>query len=324
MFKATNVQIGTYKQLGKDVGVVAAVNSDSNMNVSVYLSERDKYKTEFNSWSKKTAQSTLEMCRVVYEAKKELGSQDFLKFCNEIGRKGEDATVRKYLKIGEKYDKFYQYAELLPNSWTSIYEITQLPSETFEALVATENSLANMTGDQLKQLMGKKTEEKSKTSAASAVAPKTTAPTTPVLTTITPANAVPQTAQEAHEDINAASSKTELSSTATASSDAIQNDSSVSVSESTDEVSDDKSIQSAHEFAKQATSTMLERVATNATTTVEVEAEAEQIFEPYEVTIRFNSKPSDIAAAELVESLLTIKSKYRLDFEFVQQNDFAM
>ena len=102
MFKATNVQIGTYKKLGKDVGAVAAVNSDSNMNVSVYLSERDKYKTEFNSWSKKTAQSTLEMCRVVYEAKKELGSQDFLKFCNEIGRKGEDATVRKYLKIGEK------------------------------------------------------------------------------------------------------------------------------------------------------------------------------------------------------------------------------
>ncbi|PVE08354.1 hypothetical protein [Limnohabitans sp. Rim28] len=318
MFKATNVQIGTYKQLGKDVGVVAAVNSDSNMNVSVYLSERDKYKTEFNSWSKKTAQSTLEMCRVVFDAKKELGSQDFLKFCNEIGRKGEDATVRKYLKIGEKYDKFYQYAELLPNSWTSIYEITQLPSETFEALVATENSLANITGDQLKQLMGKKTEDKSKTSAASAVAPKTTAPTTPVLTTITPANAVPQTAQttqEAHEDINAASSKTELSSTATASSDAIQNDSSESVKESTDEVNEVKSSQSTHEFAKQATSTMLERVAATAMTTVEFEAE--EVFEPYEITIRFNKMPSDEAKFELAEYVYKVKNKYRLDIEIV-------
>jgi predicted Zn-dependent protease with MMP-like domain len=85
------------------------------------MSERDKYKTEFNAWSKKTAQSTLEMCRVVYEAKRELESQDFLKFCNEIGRKGEDATARKFLKIGEKYDQFYQYAELLPNSWKSIH-----------------------------------------------------------------------------------------------------------------------------------------------------------------------------------------------------------
>ena len=67
---------------------------------------------------------------------------------------------------------------------------------------------------------------------------------------------------------------------------------------------------------------MLERVAATATTTVEVEVDED--FEPYEIAIRFNSKPSDIAAAELVESLLTIKSKYRLDFEFVQQNDFAI
>ena len=316
MFKVANVQSGTDKQLGKDVGIVAAVNSDSNINVSVYLSERDKYKTEFNSWSKKTAQSTLKMCRVVYEAKKELASQDFLKFCNEIGRKGEDATVRKYLKIGEKYDKFYQYAELLPNSWTSIYEITQLSSDVFEALVTTENSLANMTGDQLKQLMGKKTEDKSKTSAASAVAPKTTAPTTPVLTTITPANAVPQTAQttqEAHEDINAASSMTELSSTATASSDAIQNDSSESVSESTDEVSDDKSVQSAHKLAKQATSTMLERVAATASTTVDVKPTT--VMPTYEVVIRFNAIPNDDSWFDLTEEIENLIDKYKFDVE---------
>lgn len=84
------------------------------------MSERDKYVSEFNQWSKKTAQMILEMGRVVYEAKKELGSQDFLKFCNAINRKGEDATVRKYLAIGSKYAQFFQYANLLPNAWTSI------------------------------------------------------------------------------------------------------------------------------------------------------------------------------------------------------------
>ena len=314
MVKVLDVQNGTYKQLGKEVGIVAAVNSDSNINVSVYLSERDKYKTEFNSWSKKTAQSTLEMCRVVYEAKKELGSQDFLKFCNEIGRKGEDATVRKYLKIGEKYDKFYQYAELLPNSWTSIYEITQLPSETFEALVTTEHSLANMTGDQLKQLMGKKTEDKSKTSAASAVVPTTLAPQTA------------QNTQEAHEDVNAASNTTEQSATATATSDAKQTDSVEpsrdAAASSAETTSDEPCSDSDRQFAQQATSTMLERVAANASNHVEVEANDE--FEPYEIAIRFNSKPSDDAVAVLVESLLTIKSKYRLDFEFVQQSTYSM
>lgn len=309
-----HVQNGTYKHLGKDVGIVAAVNSDSNINVSVYLSERDKYKTEFNSWSKKTAQSTLEMCRVVYEAKNELESQDFLKFCNEIGRKGEDATVRKYLKIGEKYDKFYQYAELLPNSWTSIYEITQLPSETFEALVATDHSLANMTGDQLKQLMGKKTEDKSKSSSASATAPTTLAPQ------------IVQNTQEAHKEVNAASNTTEQSATATATSDAKQTDSVEpsrdAAASSAETTSDEPCSDSDRQFAQQATSTMLERVAANASNHVEVEANDE--FEPYEIAIRFNSKPSDDAVAVLVESLLTIKSKYRLDFEFVQQSTYSM
>lgn len=309
MIKVTDVQNGTYKKLGKEVGIVAAVNSDSNINVSVYLSERDKYKTEFNSWSKKTAQSTLEMCRVVFEAKKELESQDFLKFCNEIGRKGEDATVRKYLKIGEKYDQFYQYAELLPNSWTSIYEITQLPSETFEALVATEHSLANMTGDQLKQLMGKKTEDKSKSTAENAAAPTSAAPQTA------------QNTQEAHEDVNAASNTTEQSATATATSDAKQTDSVESsadaVAASAETTSDEPSSDSDRQFAQQATSSMLERVAATASTHVEVDADED--FEPYEITIRFNKMPSDEAKRELAEYVYKVKNKYRLDIEVVNK-----
>lgn len=305
MVKVMDVQNGTYKQLGKDVGIVAAVNSDSNINVSVYMSERDKYKTEFNSWSKKTAQSTLEMCRVVYEAKKVLGSQDFLKFCNEIGRKGEDATVRKYLKIGEKYDKFYQYAELLPNSWTSIYEITQLPSETFEALVATENSLANMTGDQLKLLMGKKTEDKSKSSAASAAAPTTAAPQ------------IAQNTSQQTEIADESLSQSDVSEAAVASSDAIQSDLSESVSETSDATNDDFSSESDRELAQQATSSMLERVAATASTHVEVDADED--FEPYEITIRFNKMPSDEAKRELAEYVYKVKNKYRLDIEVVNK-----
>lgn len=305
MIKVADVQNGTYKKLGKDIGIAAAVSSDSHINVSVYLSERDKYKTEFNSWSKKTAQSTLEMCRVVFEAKKELGSQDFLKFCNEIGRKGEDATVRKYLKIGEKYDQFYQYAELLPNSWTSIYEITQLPSETFEALVATENSLANMTGDQLKLLMGKKTEDKSKSSAASAAAPTTAAPQ------------IAQNTSQQTEIADESLSQSDVSEAAVASSDAIQSDLSESVSETSDATNDDFSSESDRELAQQATSSMLERVAATASTHVEVDADED--FEPYEITIRFNKMPSDEAKRELAEYVYKVKNKYRLDIEVVNK-----
>ena len=69
-----DVQSGTDESLNSEFALEAAANSSSKFNVTVYMSERDKYKTEFNAWSKKTAQSTLEMCRVVYEAKRELES----------------------------------------------------------------------------------------------------------------------------------------------------------------------------------------------------------------------------------------------------------
>lgn len=317
MINEADVQNGTYKKLGKDVGIVAAVKSDTAVNVTVHLSEREKFASEFNTWSKKTAQSTLEMCRVVFEAKTELQSQDFLKFCNAIGRKGEDATVRKYLRIGEKYDKFYQYANLLPNSWTSIYEITQLPSDIFEALVTTENSMANMTGTQIKELMGKGTEDKSKAATTNAAATSDAATSDKSFATST----------EVSEDDKAANSTTFVSEAVAASSDASEAESSVLIADetkvSTDQTDGVSSNESDREFAKQATSTMLQQAVTAAASTT-VEVEDDEAFEPYEITIRFNSKPSDVAVAALVESLLTIKSKHRLDFECVQQKSFVM
>jgi hypothetical protein len=328
MVNTSNVQNGTNVVVGLDVGTVASVSSDSSVNVTASVSKHDKYKIEFNAWSKKTAQSTLEMCRVVYEAKKELVSQDFLKFCLEIGRKGEDATVRKYLKIGEKYDQFYQYAELLPNSWTSIYEITQLPSETFEALIATENSLAYKTGDEIKLLMGKKTEDKSKSAdkteanVAIAAAPQNATTTASSATT---SDVTAQNSSQASVGMVESSSNTKSVGTAVASTDANQNELSKSDVESTTVSANATSLEpssaSDHQFAQQATNMMLKRVVATASTHVDVKAE--ENFVPYEITIRFNSKPSDIAIEELVESIVTIKSKYRLDFDFVQQNAFA-
>lgn len=290
-----DVQNGTYAKLGNEVGIVAAINN-SNVNVTYYMSERDKYKAEFNQWSKKTAQASLEMGRVVYEAKKELESQDFLKFCNEIGRKGEDATVRKFLKIGEKYDNFYKYADLLPNSWTSIYEITQLPSDVFEALVATDNSMANMTGEQIKSLMGKKAEDKSTDTQTA------------------------QTAKVATDDVGVTVSLSATSDVVTATSDETMTDAIESVTDSVsviaDNPSNDVQSDSNREFAKHATDTMLERVTATASAYVDVQ----EPFEPYELVLRLNEKPSDDAVHALVEAIHQIKSKYRLNLEISQSN----
>jgi hypothetical protein len=109
------------------LGRIRVIETESGLVIKHHITDCEQFVYEFSAFAVKTAQATLEMCRVVYNAKQALESHDFLNFCNDIGRKGEDSTVRKYLKIGEKYDQFYQYAELLPNSWTSIYEIVDSP-----------------------------------------------------------------------------------------------------------------------------------------------------------------------------------------------------
>jgi hypothetical protein len=284
MFDEKNVQNGTYKKLGKEVGIVAAVNSDLKVNVSVYLSERDKYKTEFNAWSKKTAQSTLEMCRVVFEAKQNLSKDDFKIFANDVSSR---TTVTKYLAIGEKYEQFYQYANLLPNAWTSIYEITQLPSEMFVALVTTENSMVNMTGAQIKKLMGKGTEDNSKAAAATAA----------VTSEAQTADQSSKTTSDASED-DAASSSTDATEVATASSDA-------------------SSSESDRAFAKQATSTMLEQAVSAAASTT-VNAFPQVPLMPYEVLIRFNTIPTDDTWFDLVEEIENLIEKYNFDVDVIE------
>ena len=76
-----------------------------------------------------------------------------MSFLNDIGHKSETSTIRKYLAIGEKYDKLIQYSDLLPNSWTSIYTLTQLSSETFDSLAMTDTDMSVMNGKQIKSLI---------------------------------------------------------------------------------------------------------------------------------------------------------------------------
>jgi hypothetical protein len=120
--------------------------------ITHHITARERFFSEYSKFAVKTAQSTVEMCRVVYEAKKSLQKSEYDSFLLDIGRKTEDSTIRKYLAVGERYDDLIAYTNLLPASWTSIYEITQLPAESFMAMVTLGESMANLTGAQLKRL----------------------------------------------------------------------------------------------------------------------------------------------------------------------------
>ena len=315
-----NVQNGTnmthdsnasMSDIEQGLGQIRVLKTNDGLVVRHFVSAHERFFSEYSKFAVKTAQASLEMCRVVYEAKKELANQDFLKFCNEIGRKGEDSTVRKYLKIGEKYDQFYQYSELLPNSWTSIYEITQLPSDVFEALVATDNSMANMTGDQIKLLKGNDSSTKPSTPDSSSV--PLTMPSTNVkksASRITNESEQSVDSDSTDTTVDAADGAFAAHKTVSATCDAVSTD---------DEVAD---ISSDNEFAQQATSSLLERVSQNANLTVKTDdQDVVDKDEPYELIIRFNSRPSDNAAHAIVDALLSVFSKHRVDAKVIRANE---
>lgn len=273
-----------------------------------FQSPREQYVNEYTHFAVKTAQSTIEMCRVVYEAKSTLAQEDYKSFCADIGHKSEDSTVRKYLAIGAAYDRLVQRANLLPNSWTSIYLITQLPSETFEALAITGNSMANMNGSQIKALIdsSKKTTDDSKKIDADVCAStdKTQcASDAPSVST----DVTEQSSQEA----DVSDSTPSLQSTSTNESDRTDSSAmSSSVSASVADTETDESIENTDDARiKQAAFTKNTRLVDV------VQSTDDDKIEPYELVLSFNARPIDAAISELVESLLRIKTKYRLDFE---------
>ena len=144
---------GTNEEFDSNIGQIRVIATDGGLVIKHHVTERERLYSEYSNFAVKTAQSTVEMCRVVFEAKKGLSSSEYSEFLNDIGHKSETSTIRKYLAIGEQYDKLIQCTNLLPNSWTSIYTITQFGADTFDALAATDTDMSKMSGKEIKTLL---------------------------------------------------------------------------------------------------------------------------------------------------------------------------
>ena len=77
-------------------------------------------------------------------------------------------------------------------------------------------------------------------------------------------------------------------------------------------------------FAQQATSSLLERVSQNANLTVEADDQDvvdEDSDQPYDIVIKFNSRPSDTAIHAIVDALLSVFRKHNVDAEVVSAKE---
>ena len=300
------VQNGTNEVTNQDIGRIRVIETESGIEVKYHITDRERFFSQYSLFAIKTAQSTVEMCRVVLAAKEELSREEFLEFCTDIGHKGEDSTIRKYLAIGAAYERLIQYADKLPNSWTSIYTITQIPSETFNALAQVGESFAKLSGNQIKALVEINTESKKAPSTDVTSSAKTTSE---VVSSETPTASSVEDTDKSLESNSETSS--EVIDAVTARSEEVSADDDSS-NLSTKDNSEEESVSQDTVVKANA---LLERVTTTASTSMKVEDE----FQPYELLLCFNSKPSDEARHYLVDCILTLKSKYRVDIELKSQ-----
>ena len=310
MKKLSKVQNRTDLAANQDIGRIRVIESENCIEVKYHITAREQLVSDYSHFAVKTAQSTVEMCRVVFEAKTQLSKEEFSEFCTDIGHKKEDSTIRKYIAIGAAYERLIQYADKLPNSWTSIYTITQIPSETFNSLAQVGESFAKLSGNQIKALVEINSVSKKSPSTDATSSAKTTVE---VVSSETPTASSNEDAQKSLESNSETNS--EVTDVVTASSDEVSTDEDLS-DRSTNDDSEDESVS---EDAVVKANALLERVTTTASTSMKVEDEVDDEFQPYELLLCFNSMPSDEAKQYLVDCIYTLKSKYRVDIELKSQ-----
>ena len=314
-----NVQNGTNliqgsrasaSDIEQGIGRIRVIETGDGLVMTHFVTARERFYSEYSKFAVKTAQSTVEMCRVVYEAKKSLDKSEYASFLQDIGRKTEDSTIRKYLAIGERYDDLIAYTNLLPSSWTSIYEITQLPAESFMAMVAMGESMANLTGADIKRLKSVNSSDKTVDSTAPSM------PSTTVKKSVAAASSTNDSEQSLDDistdaTVDAPDSAVADHKTVLATPDTICAD-----SDDPDRSSDD-SVASDNEFAQQATSTLIERASQSENLSAEKDdLDVNDDDEPFELFIRFPSKPSVDALYSIVKSVESICYKHRIDVVF--------
>lgn len=123
--------------------------------------EVQKYSQQFLSFAKASTENTIAMCELLNRAKVEFKQKEknnknklFNALCTTIGytKGANDPTIKKFVRIGESAERFKPYIDRLPNSWTTLYEITQLDSDLFDQAI--ENGAINikMIGREVKSL----------------------------------------------------------------------------------------------------------------------------------------------------------------------------
>ncbi|MGV0959636.1 MAG: hypothetical protein ACOYB1_07320 [Limnohabitans sp.] len=64
-------------------------------------------------------------------------------------------NLRKKISIGRAYPRLVQYTDQLAKGWSTIYQITQIPADTFNQMIANKEPFNTLRGKKLSDLIAK-------------------------------------------------------------------------------------------------------------------------------------------------------------------------
>lgn len=106
---------------------VKEVSSTGSVNISDLKEVETTIKlnaSKFMGFINKSTINILEASRIVYEMSQKLSKNNYMAFRLEIGAPSESTTT-KYEMIGKRYEVLKEYANILPSSWTFLYNLVK-------------------------------------------------------------------------------------------------------------------------------------------------------------------------------------------------------
>ena len=94
----------------------------------------DFYVKRISSLKTNTAENILSIGLVMKEAKINLSKDDFQSFLKSTHYEEKSSSVRKWIQIGDAYQRLRPIAHKLPVAWSTIYKLSKIDSNKFDLL----------------------------------------------------------------------------------------------------------------------------------------------------------------------------------------------
>ena len=114
------------------------------------------YVNQYRHHARNTVQNIILLGKTVFDADRSLSQNDFKTFCNEVNLIPNGPTYRKLRIIGKMSERFANHVDMMPNSWTTVYELAKIKDNEFAKLIDGKILNKEVTSKEIKQALGAK------------------------------------------------------------------------------------------------------------------------------------------------------------------------